>query len=193
MISSKAAWARTRAASSPGGVMMSGCRLPSPAWAMLAMRTSCRCADRLHPGQHLGHPADRDADVLGEHRPEPLQRRVGQPAGGEQRVGLGVVLRAGGPRRAGGLEAGEHGLGLGVAGRAGIVDPGEQDRLAVGLEAEVLPVVDRAEAVPVEQLERRGDDAGPGDARRRPHRRRRARRRSRRRSARAGGPGAAGR
>jgi hypothetical protein len=44
MIWVKATCARSRAAVSPGGVISSGCRLPSPACAMLAMRTSVRAA-----------------------------------------------------------------------------------------------------------------------------------------------------
>ena len=47
--------------------------------------------------------------------PEPLEGGVREAAGGEHRVGLGVVLRAGGPGGPGGLETGEDGLGLGDA------------------------------------------------------------------------------
>ena len=159
------AWARSRAASSPGGVMISGCRLPSPAWAMLAMMTSCRSPIAWIRASISGTAAQRHADVLGEDRAEPLERGVGEAAGGEQSVGLGVVVRPGGPGRAGRLEAREHGLGLGVAGGARLVDPGEQDGLAVGLDAEVLPLVDGREAVAVDQLERRRDQAGAGDGR----------------------------
>ena len=114
--------------------MSSGCRLPSPAWAMLAISTSCRSADLLDPLEHGRHRADRDADVLGEHRAQPLQRGVGQPAGGEQRVGLVGVVRPRRPGGAGRLEGGQHGVGLGLAGGAGGVDAGEQDRLGVGLQ-----------------------------------------------------------
>ena len=121
--------------------------------------------DGLDPGEHLGHAAHGDADVLGEHRPEPLEGGVGEAAGGEHRVGLGVVLGAGGPGRTGGLETREDGLGLGDARCTRAVDPGEQDGLAVGLDAEVLPVVDGGEAVPVEQLERRGHLPGAGQRR----------------------------
>ena len=56
--------------------------------------------DRLDLGQHRGHLRPRHADVLGEHRAEPLERRVGQPPGLEQRLGLGVVGRLLGPHRA---------------------------------------------------------------------------------------------
>ena len=43
-ISANAACDRLSAASSPSGVMSSGCRLPSPAWAALAMKVSWRAA-----------------------------------------------------------------------------------------------------------------------------------------------------
>jgi hypothetical protein len=42
--SSNAAWAAARAASSPGGVISSGCRFPSPAWAIVATVTPWRAA-----------------------------------------------------------------------------------------------------------------------------------------------------
>ena len=35
---------RRRTAPSPRGVPITGCRLPSPAWAAVTMRTSCRAA-----------------------------------------------------------------------------------------------------------------------------------------------------
>ena len=126
--------------------------------------------DGLDPGEHLGHAAHGDADVLGEHGTEPLEGGVGEAAGGEHRVGLGVVLGAGGPGRTGGLEAREDGLGLGDARGTRSVDPGEEDGLAVGLDPEVLPVVDGREAVAVEQLEGRGHLPGAGHAPRRPRR-----------------------
>ena len=122
-------------------------------------------ADGLDPGEHLGHAAHGHADVLGEHGAQPLEGGVREAAGGEHRVGLGVVLRAGGPGRAGALEAGEDGLGLGDARGTRTVDPGEEDGLAVGLDAEVLPVVDGREAVAVEELEGRGHLPGAGHRR----------------------------
>jgi hypothetical protein len=44
-------------------------------------------------------------------------------------------------------------LRVGEAGRAAGVDPGQQHRLGVGLDAEVLPLLDRLEAEAVEQLQ----------------------------------------
>ena len=58
-------------------------------------------ADRLDLGQHRRHLRAGHADVLGEHRAEPFQCRVGQPAGLEQRLRLDLVGGLLGPQRAG--------------------------------------------------------------------------------------------
>ena len=77
------------------GVIIRGWRLPSPAWATLAMWMSCSSAIALDAGEHLRDQHARHADVLGEHRAQPFHGRVGQPARGEQRLGLLLVGRAG--------------------------------------------------------------------------------------------------
>ena len=76
------------------GVMSSGCRLPSPAWAALAIDDVVAGGDLLDPRQHLGQPR-RGAG----RRPRPgsgaelLERRERQPPGGEERLGLDGVGR----------------------------------------------------------------------------------------------------
>ena len=68
MISANAACDRFIAASSPRGVISSGCRLPSPAWAAFAMKVSWPSGDLLDPHQHLGQSAAGQADVLDQDR-----------------------------------------------------------------------------------------------------------------------------
>ncbi len=116
--------------------------------------------DLLDPAEHLRQRHPGHADVLGQQRAQPLQRRVGQPPRLEQRVRL---LLVGGDHRPAGarlLEALPHPLRLGVALRAGGVDPAQQHHVRVGGEPHVLPRVDRRQAVPVHQFQRRGDDPG---------------------------------
>ena len=109
--------------------------------------------DRADLRQHRGDLGSRHADVLGEDRSEPLQGRVGQPPGLEQRLCLHVVGRLLHPRRA---HVG-HGRGDRVRlGRAGVprrVHPGQQQGGGVRADAEVLPVLHRLQAEPVQQLE----------------------------------------
>ena len=163
MISAKASWARSRAASSPRCRDDERVQVAVAGVGDVGDQDVVAAADLVDPAEHLRDLDDRDADVLGEHRSEPLDGRVGEAAGGEQRVGLLLVAGHRAERRAGGVEARLHLLGERVALGAGVVDAGQEDHGGVGLEAEVLPVVDRLEAVPVEQLEGGRDDAGPGD------------------------------
>ena len=119
--------------------------------------------------QHRRHRRPRHADVLGEHRSEPLQRRVCEAARREERLRLGVVAGLHGPQRVAVLERRDDAARLVGAALAGGVDPGEQQHLRLGLEPEVLPLLDGGEALAVEQLQRvRGQaaagDGGDGDA-----------------------------
>ncbi|CAB4915616.1 unannotated protein [freshwater metagenome] len=119
-------------------------------------------ADRgpLDARQHLGHLLLGDAHVLGQDRSQALERRVGQPPRGEQRLGLGLVGGPLGPGGAGGAEARHHLLGEALAELARLVEPAQQDDLGLGGQAHVLPLVDGPQAVPVDQLERRRHQAG---------------------------------
>jgi hypothetical protein len=127
-------------ASSSGGVRISGCRLPSPACAMVAMVTPCAWrsprSTRASPAPRPGH-----ADVLGQHRAEPFHRRVGQPARGEQRLRLELV---GGLLRPLRTRVEEH-LGqrvrLGLARLSRRVDLREQQGLRCRRQAQVLPLL----------------------------------------------------
>ncbi len=115
--------------------------------------------------QHLGHGTHRDAHVLGEHRAEALQGRVGEPSGGEQRLRLVVVGGQGREGRARSLHRRQDRGGLVVARGAGGVDAGQQQGTRVDREAHVLPPVHGLQAVPVHQLEGRGYDAARADRR----------------------------
>src|SRR3954466_9353735 len=104
--------------------------------------------------EHRRHRRARPADALGQRGPEPLERRVGQPPGSEQRLGLDVVAGLLGPDRPGGAERRGHRRGLLGSRRARGVDLREQESSRVGLQAEVLPVLDRLQGGPVEQFQR---------------------------------------
>src|SRR6201994_4637970 len=74
--SSNAAWAASRAAASPGGVIRHGCRFPPPAVRDGGVPPAVPGRDRADLLQHRGHLGPGYADVLGEHRTEPLERGV---------------------------------------------------------------------------------------------------------------------
>ena len=91
-ISSNAACAAARAASSPAGVMIRRMQVPVAGVGDGGdLHPVPGRFDRLDLGQHRRHFGPRDTDVFGEYRAQPLERRVDQPPGLEQRLRLGVV------------------------------------------------------------------------------------------------------
>ena len=77
-------------------------------------------ADLLDGGQHGRDRRPRHADVLGEDRAQPLQRRVGEPSRDEQGFGLVFVRRSISPQCPSIPECGDHRVGLGLTGGAGV-------------------------------------------------------------------------
>ena len=157
-IRSNASFALAFAASSPSGAMISGCRLPSPAWAMLRDHDVVLGRGRLDAREHLGHRTARHADVLGEHRAEALERRVREPAREEQPVDLGGIDRLLHRHRTGIRHDAGHGCRALGADRTDLVHLREQHRVDAVRQAEPLPCVDRLDAGAVDELERRRHD-----------------------------------
>ncbi len=71
--------------------------------------------DLVDAGQHFRNGGDRYADVLGQHRAEPLQRWVGEPAGSKEGLRLLLIGRACRPGGAGGFKTGQHLVGQIIA------------------------------------------------------------------------------
>ena len=71
--------------------------------------------DPVDAGQHLRNGGNRYAHVLGQHRAEPLQRWVGEPAGGKEGLRLLLIGRARRPGGAGGFKTGQHLVGQIIA------------------------------------------------------------------------------
>ena len=88
--------------------------------------------------------------------PALLERRVGQPPGVEQRIGLHGIRRHHRVARPGGLELGEDGLRLVPRGGLGQVGAREEEGRRVVREAGALPLVHGLQAVAVDELELRG-------------------------------------
>jgi hypothetical protein len=137
-------------------------KVPVPGMRDVGDRDLVALGDLFDALQHLGDPGDGHAHVLGEHRAKPLDRRVRQPPRREEPRALGRIAR---PRSMGCpalLEDRKHPVGGRAVYGLRIVELGEEDYVSVGGDAQVLPGVHRAQAVPVDELQRSRDEAGLG-------------------------------
>ena len=159
--------ARARAASSPCWVSSSGCRLPSPAWATVAIADVVRDADLLDAGQHLAsRPRGRQTSSVRMAVAALLERRVGETPGVEQRLRLHRIGRHDRIARAGGSNSARIASASAPPAGSGRSVRAEEERRCVVREAGSLPFVHGLQAMAVDELELRGLQAAgrdPGD------------------------------
>ncbi len=155
MMSAKAACERFLAASSPFGVMSRGCRLPSPAWAALAMNVSCEAAisstgSSISASRPRGRQTSstRIASRAAAAAETPNRRAAKSASASSASVDMHRLGGAGRDESRGSPRP-ERARGLGDVGW-------QQQRSGVLGQPGVFPLVHRREAMAVDQLEHGG-------------------------------------
>ena len=177
--------ARSWPSSSPCGVSISGCRLPSPACAMVAIGMSCAAADLLDPARASRRACPRGRQTSSVSMACRAAPAPGTPAGGRRTAPRPPPGRwTASPRVAPAAtnSAWMAAASCSAAGSGRSVWASSSAAASSGRPG-VLPLVDRAQAVPVDQLERRRAAARARSRRRRRRRPRPGCRRTRRRCA----------